>query len=131
MTSIMYTNIKEKNQVTQILIKAFNQENVAISMDEAKIGVSNPLPQSIKQILNGKIHKNKRNGIYEYELIIKIHNHFLFELVKYFEINLKAPKKPKKSKQDSTTKINLKEIQETELEKQIANITLKRLGWLK
>lgn len=131
MTSIMNTKVKEKDQVTQILIKAFNQENVAISIDEAKIGVSYPLPQSIKQILNGKIHKNKRNGIYEYELIIKIHNHFLYELVKYFEINPKTQKNPKKIKKETTDKISLKAIQETEFEKHNANITLKKLGWLK
>lgn len=126
----MNKKMNEKNQISQFLIKAFIKENVNISMEEAKVVVSYPLPQSIKQILNKKINNHKKNGIYEYELINKIHNHFLLELVQFFELN---PISQNKSnlKKDSVTKNDSKYIQEGEFEKNIANHTLKRLGYIK
>jgi len=124
------TTVKDNDNVHQFLINAFNEEGFQISRDEANEVMGYPKPQAIKQLLQLKLNGNFKKGIMQYELIQKIHNHFLEGMVDFYE---NAPEVGEKEGVSETfaklKEKNIMIVTDTGFDRKIADTILTRLKW--
>lgn len=122
------TTIKDNDNVHHFLQKAFEEEGIVISREEANDVMGHPKPKAIESLLERKL--NDRSLITE-TYIKHIHSHFLAGMLKYYRENSEISEKAGVSETFRILKSHgIKIAIDTGFDRQIANAILERVKWL-